>query len=362
VELLDTAFGQSYVVKVVVTWTVWNFVTDEIFDISKDASMTLNALDLFVGLEPVDAGNKPELAKGRICLNAQAEYKKAKWKAIVLPEGTKATVTAVSGGVSVPSGTSLSNGNTFWVEGGTTTGDYTIKIAHNSLPDICKETKGEKAFKFIKKDVGISGGSQTTRTPLGNDNTYWQSYAAMTPGNKFESVINLKMERLCGPVSSPTILQEVEYQYKMVTEPSGCYQGKLKSYLLICTDEAISINASGVMGNNFISISSVKIDFTDTINVSGLARGNGSCTPHLHSVQVPINLYDFDDTLSFKGGLEWIPSQPVYNIGDTVTVKNTCTMIGIREGTIPLGGSGSGNSKVIGFSVNNATMDIIEED
>jgi hypothetical protein len=104
-----------------------------------------------VDLTPIPAGNTPELADGRICLNAQPQYKKAKWKATVLPNGTTATVIPVSPGtVTVISGAGLANGATFWVEGQTTGGDYQIKITHDAL-STCTDTDGEKCFRFVLK-------------------------------------------------------------------------------------------------------------------------------------------------------------------------------------------------------------------
>jgi hypothetical protein len=99
-----------------------------------------------VGLEPLPH-DIATLAAGRICINAQDKYKKAKWRAIVKPADTTATVTVVSGGVTVTGGTGLSDGATFEVEG-TSVGDYELKIVHNTFAT-CTDTAVNTVFRFV---------------------------------------------------------------------------------------------------------------------------------------------------------------------------------------------------------------------
>jgi hypothetical protein len=355
---MNTLF-KSYTVKVEVTWELVDKIAKTTSYKKASDSMILDVKAFSVGLEAVPSGNKPELESGRICLNAQPEYKKAKWKVTVLPEGTTATVTPVSGGVIVSDGAHLTNDQTCWALGGTVTGNYTNKITHD-MCNLCTATNSEKVFKFVKRDLGITGGPETPYTPFDNTDTFYCSSVSKTGGDTFESSIKLKMSKLYAPISTPVINQEVEYQYKMETAPFGCYEGKIESGLSVFVSENVLINASGVFGNNFVLLSSVKIKFTDTITISGLARGNGSCTPHLHSVQVPVNMVQFDDGISIKDDLLWMTT-PVFNVNEIVTVKNTCTMEGVREGTFPLGGSGGGTSKVNGFKVDHYGIKILQE-
>jgi hypothetical protein len=86
-----------------------------------DPARTLHVADM--ELEKLSAGNSPDLAPGLICTNAQACYKKAKWKAkTVRPSGTTAKVISSAGapvtfsGIGGSDPDALSEGDEFWVE------------------------------------------------------------------------------------------------------------------------------------------------------------------------------------------------------------------------------------------------------
>lgn len=89
------------------------------------------------------------LGPGRICANAQADFRKAPWKAVVQPGGTTATVT-VSGAASIGSGSiAVSDGEIFYPQSidEETVGAYTVFIVHDDSGD-CPVTKEEQVFKF----------------------------------------------------------------------------------------------------------------------------------------------------------------------------------------------------------------------
>jgi len=103
--------------------------------------------------EAVSAGNTPDLPPGRICTNAQPQYKKAKYRVTaVLPYG-EATAARIAGpldltleGITQPIN-HLVTGSEFWAVGAQITGDYQIWLRHNSCLD-AKEEKWGTAFKF----------------------------------------------------------------------------------------------------------------------------------------------------------------------------------------------------------------------
>ncbi len=104
-----------------------------------------------VGLQPVTS-RSPSLAdKGRICLNAQDEYKKAKFEVTVKPEGTTAEVTqdddASDADITLSKNT-LQDGDTFLVEQNGETGTYVIELEHNDCSN-CTDTYTETVFKFV---------------------------------------------------------------------------------------------------------------------------------------------------------------------------------------------------------------------
>jgi hypothetical protein len=105
---------------------------------------------------PVSAGNNPDLPAGRICVNAQPQYKKAKYRVTqVLPDGS-ARVTVAPGssvtditfeGINGANVNALVSGDEFWAIGNEQYGDYALKLVHNSCSD-AQEIKGDSAFKF----------------------------------------------------------------------------------------------------------------------------------------------------------------------------------------------------------------------
>jgi hypothetical protein len=142
---METLF-KSYLVKVVVTWTLFDKAANTTSYKTASDSMTLDVKTFSVGLEAVPAGNNPELASGRICRNAQLDYRKAKWKVTVLPEETTATVTPVSDNVTITGGGGIINNDAVWVNG-VVVGEYKIKVTHDDC-DLCTSTNGENVFVF----------------------------------------------------------------------------------------------------------------------------------------------------------------------------------------------------------------------
>ena len=121
---------------------------------SESDTMTLKVVN--VGLQKISGLRSPALADaGRICLNAQDEYKKAKFKATVKPEGTTAKVSStgydanvnVSGASSGVDTNNLMNGDEIWVEEAGETGTYEITLEHKDCSD-STDTYSETVFEF----------------------------------------------------------------------------------------------------------------------------------------------------------------------------------------------------------------------
>jgi hypothetical protein len=104
------------------------------------------------------------------------------------------------------------------------------------------------------------------------------------------------------------------------------------------------------------SICSTSIECTDSIKVSGLFLGNGPCTPRLLSCKSPHLGFIPDWSEKYIGGLQWINNTAVYTVDATVSVQNSITMLGIRDGMIPLTGYGNGQIAASGF-LNNSFVD-----
>jgi len=113
---------------------------------------------------PVSHSPKPDLDDPRrICSNDDSgDYEKVKYKATVEPSGTTAKVTSTGTagvtfeGISGSNPNALTDGQEFWVKGGSTTGPYEITLEHNDL-STCTDTDGEKVFKFLLEIENIGG-------------------------------------------------------------------------------------------------------------------------------------------------------------------------------------------------------------
>jgi hypothetical protein len=185
------------------------------------SSKTTKIYVVDVDLEKLSAGNSPDLEPGRICINAQACYKKAKWKAIVKGVGT-ASVTSTGAvdvtfsGIDGSNPSALADNDTFWAIGGTEIGTYEITITHNDL-STCIDTDTEKVFKF-KFDGPTKTSDNGAVFPAGgeasrNDTGGWVDAPKRLP-----------------PVSNDSAgYVEWAYDLKVMTEPSGLYSGDVQA-------------------------------------------------------------------------------------------------------------------------------------
>jgi hypothetical protein len=118
-----------------------------------------------VDLYKESAGNSPDLDAGQICINAQSQYNRAKYKAFVWPFGTTASVGVAAGssvtdltfdGIDGADTSALEYGDEFWVIGDEQVGDYEITLTHNACSD-AKDTDGDTVFKFEVQQGSLSG-------------------------------------------------------------------------------------------------------------------------------------------------------------------------------------------------------------
>lgn len=100
-------------------------------------------------LIPIDTGNSPELEPGRICTNAQAGYRKAKWKVVIRQPGYTASVVRSTGPVEprLPF-THKQNGDVVeYTWDASATGEYKLTAWLEQDLSVTV-TKAEKAFEF----------------------------------------------------------------------------------------------------------------------------------------------------------------------------------------------------------------------
>lgn len=188
-------------------------------DKSDDDSQTVDVLE--VDLEKLPAGCSPDLPPGRICINAQDCYKKAKWKAIIKGGGT-AHVTSTGPaavtfqGINGSNPASLSNNDKFWAVGGTEIGGYAITITHNDLSN-CENSDDEKVFKF-KFDDPVKTDDNGAVFPAGGEAT------RSDPGGWVDG------PKTQAPVATDSAgFVEWFYDLKVITDPIDLYSGNVQA-------------------------------------------------------------------------------------------------------------------------------------
>lgn len=187
------------------------------------ATRTIRVLG--VDLEAIAAGNTPDLVYGRMCFNAQDDYKKAKWKAIVKGGGTAAvsstgTVSVSFSGEEDSDTSALNDGDKFWVNSPSATGTYEITITHNDLA-ACTATDDEKVFEFDfgwgrefdNDSSGSTGGSGTAFIDETAKTVRTTALEDSTPGMNEGAWIS------------------IGYELEVMTQPeiSGMYDGNVRA-------------------------------------------------------------------------------------------------------------------------------------
>ena len=351
------AINAPGIYTVTTTVTVHSRKDDSHPDENIPSPPAVNILKVYkVDLVPL--ANAP-LAPGRICLNAQLDYWAVAWKVSIKPDGT-ASVANNSGDVTVVGGANLSDGAVFLVTGGTSPGDYKLKIAHDTVAD-CTATKGDETFEFEMKNLGIAHGAVTRTTGQG---TYWRSDSQTTDPYRFTDGLRMRMKLGVAPENAPggdaVLSQGVTWKYKMTTLPIGAFAGNVKCTTKIEDQTTLgNLYVTGVLAVHTeygdIGASIGTMSYNETINVSGLFLGNSTQPPLARSASVsappgiPLVLFSFLNQTSCMGTIVWDNNSAIYTVDDTVSVESVIQMKGTRTGGVPLSASGGGSAVEIGF-------------
>jgi len=200
-------------------------------DHQDEDSQTVTVVE--VDLAKLNTGCSPDLPPGRICLNAQDCYIRAKWKAIIKGGGT-AHVTSTGPvhvtfeGIDGSDPDALSNNDEFWAIGdlGLGPGNYAITITHNDLSS-CEDSDDEKIFIFEY---------EWTKT-----NT---SGATVGDGTKNEAEGSVSAPKDTDPGSNQNAAEVYwYYDLKIVTDAPGLYGGNVqaKAEVTLETDGTMKI-------------------------------------------------------------------------------------------------------------------------
>jgi len=251
-----TATGPGYVI-VSTYWVHPNGNGGE-----EEMSATGTAKVVFVSLEPVSAGNNPDISPN-ICTNAQSDYATAKWKATVLPEGTKAKITTKSSTILWNEPIDPVGSMTFNVYG-IKKGEYVLNISHCDLASCQAEGKGvvfELKPSFKRLSVG----------PSVFDLNRWQEVAKLSE-DRF--LIISAIESGIGDTNlSVTLNAASTLSFSMESEPkielpSGVFV-KAPTHFQVIT--GVILHTFSIP---FWSLDTATISFLSGIDLSGLESGD----------------------------------------------------------------------------------------
>jgi len=251
----------------VIVTTYWEPPKGNAGEEEMNASAT--ATVVFVNLEPISAGNNPDISPN-MCTNAQPEYKKAKWKATVLPEGTIAWLKMENLHIENDERDYLSNGDVIIVMPDSI-GEYKIRLIHSELSSCFVEKSAITfAFKLERKRIGCW-------SPI-NENPY-RFQECETYGNEAFTLIS----RIYSPSegrSQLSLIGNAATSYLITTEPANAYEGGLvKAPTIIKARERTSIEAKGawiyIPFIGYIELTRADAGWNANMEVSGLHFGNG---------------------------------------------------------------------------------------
>ena len=269
-----------------------------------------------VELTPVARMEDDPLEPEKICLNAQPVYKKAKFKAKVLPNDTSATLTVSTGDDKVtPDKTeNIQNGNIIILTG-VKPGKYVLLLTH----DLCSDSKDDSqkgvVFEFVKtKETYVplktvmtippppSTGPPTTTTPaigiyedfvmlldetpffpVTSSYYYAPLYDAPESKNINKCTASyVEYECLAGNYVNPYITSNAEFsvwldgKFKVITNPKGAYAGKIEAEVSVKLKGKTYIDPAGGTTNTAGYFYQLKIEKAsmDSGNKQGTTKWN----------------------------------------------------------------------------------------
>ena len=160
-----------------------------------------------------------DIGDARICLNAQEEYKRVKYRATVLPTGTQAAVTSTGDATVIFAGIdgsdphNLENGHEFYVVEDGETGTYEITLTHDDL-SICTATAGNEVFELYLHLGNIDTNGSSPADSQVPDIGSWMNCS--DDGSKNEFTYQRKTEVKTDPLGNHDNSFDVQIPLKMV--------------------------------------------------------------------------------------------------------------------------------------------------
>jgi hypothetical protein len=293
-----------------------------------------------VGAAPIPRGaGFNAISDSDLCLNAQPEYKKARWRIAVWPRGT-ASVSVKSGQVVVSGGGGLSNGDEFEVTA-IGIGAYELEISHDSLN--CKSTAGGNAFRLEFKHISLTGSNIIDEKPI-----KWTEFEKSSDTD-FYSLVALSLSGTSN-LASDQVSQTAVWKFKLVTQPEGAFGGVVKSSTLLTAKFAYDMTAWGAASLKLSAgVASASMTFSDVLTLEGLegdAPNIDAKTASANGPQLIVLGSDHED-----GEGENIINAPdaLYRVDKTITAKDELSLVVQRKGTVLALGGGHGGAAKSGF-------------
>lgn len=316
-----------------------------------DSSVTVSVVVCEVDATPIPVpGNNPDISPD-MCLNAQANYKKARWKVTVKPSGTTATFLVNMNAIG--SATGVVDGQEIEVTPNTPfgPGEYGVQVFHDDLSSCYITKNGYKVFQFEFQDVSMVPGPTTPQTPP-TGNSWKKSTATAAAPMSFSTEIAISLASFDAPQNMAAFSQTATYKYKMVTNPAGAFSGKVECPTTFTTTIAAgcsALTATGMLAVHGIGASDSSMSFTDAIIVSGLLGGNGPVTRPFSVAAPTFAAFPLDAT-TMDGTTVWNNNLALYTVDATVSAESKMTMSAARGGAAPLSPTALGFAKNSGFT------------
>jgi hypothetical protein len=307
-------------------------------------------LPLSVALSAVSMGNTPDVSP-RICLNAQPEYQKAKWKATITGGNGQAILNIVSGDISANPmpGNSVSDGDIITLTGNAK-GNYKIKLTH-SQANGCVAYGDSEVFELrfenvaLLTDEPLNEAYRTRNVTAMGDRDFGAAVTVTLPGCPGEGCLSVPL--------SESVTASTTWKYKLIADPVG-FSGFVECSSDIITDNSGTLSASvpflGCFDPEFLGwVCSAESRSEHEIIVSGLATGNGTESGAAFSAEVPWLGVINGRTVSFEGeNVEWYRETAKYQVGREVSATGVAALSADRASSLKLP-SCSGNATESGF-------------
>ena len=235
-----------------------------------------------VELAPVARKGDNFLEPEKICMNAQPVYKKATWKATVLPKGTMASITNnTPDKIKIDKKTGIKNNYDIKCTGLSTTKEYLFDLIHDLL-DKAKVTGKGIVFEFVKtKEKYVPLVASMPKPPdgvrrkgiyddyviSGSAPPYYYSpnYHKPWTYNKnscTKKIVNYTVRAGQEPrFTNAEFSVWLEGKFKVLTKPQSAYKGKVESTVSTLLTGATYIDPSTAGATNTAGYSfNVKID------------------------------------------------------------------------------------------------------